>query len=40
METAAIRQALRDAEELTEEQTNQLLDRLKYLLDLIKKLEI
>lgn len=41
METAAIRQALRDSEEaeLTEKQVNMLLDRLSYLLDIMRKLE-
>ena len=41
MEIAAIRQALRDSEEaeLTERQVNGLLDRLSYLLDIVRKLE-
>lgn len=41
MEIAAIRQALRDSEEaeLSNAQINQLLDRLGYLLNLLKNLE-
>jgi len=41
METAAIRQALRDSEEaeLTPDQVDKLLDRLTYLLDILKQLE-
>ena len=41
MEIAAIRQALRDSEdaELTESQINRLLDRLSFLLDIVRKLE-
>lgn len=42
MEVAAIRQALRDADEvdLTEDQINALLDRMNQLLGIIRKLEI
>lgn len=41
MEIAAIRQALRDSEDaaLTPEQVDKLLDRLGYLLDIVRKLE-
>ncbi len=41
MEIAAVRQALRDSEdaELTETQVNGLLDRLNYLLAIVRKLE-
>jgi len=41
MEIAAIRQALRDSEdaELTENQIDRLLDRMSFLLDIVRNLE-
>ncbi|WP_460885356.1 hypothetical protein [Rhabdobacter roseus] len=41
MEIAALRQALRDSDDvgLTEEQINTILDRMNYLLALVRKLE-
>ncbi|CAG5072992.1 hypothetical protein DYBT9623_04523 [Dyadobacter sp. CECT 9623] len=41
MEIAAVRQALRDSEDagLTELQINGLLERLSYLLEIVRKLE-